>query len=107
MNIQARFDADLTIRSFAYVAEQLARSSAAPVSPAQYEQILQEAEKHLGALRLMQGDVFALTEQELREQALTKTEFNRLRSAVAQAITAAQQAISRIAAQYAPHRLAA
>ena len=106
-NIQAKFDADLTVRSFAYVARQFARSSAVPTTSAQYEQILGEAEKHRSALRLVQRDVFEMTEQELRKQSLTAAECRRLRESVAQTIEQAQQTITRITARYVPHKLAA
>lgn len=105
MNIQARLD--LTVRSFAYVAEQLVRSSTALASSARHELILREAEKHRAALRLIQRNVIEMTGQELRKQALTKIESNRLRKSVTQATAQAQQAINRIAAQYAPHKVAA
>lgn len=107
MNIDTKFETDLTVRSFAYVARQLAASPAAPARSAQYEQILGEAEKHRSALRLVQRDVFEMAEQGLRKQALTTVEFRRLREAAAQTIEQAQQAITRIAAQYAPHEMAA
>jgi hypothetical protein len=107
MNIQSKFDTDLTVRSFDYVARQLARSPAALAPSAQYEQILSEAEKHRSALRMVQRDVLEMVEQGVREQTLTKAEFHRLREAVVQTIAQAQQAITHIAAQYAPHKLAA
>ena len=103
MDTRNQFEPDLTVQSFAYVARQLARLSAALAPSAQYEQILGEAEKHRSALRLMQRDVFEMTEQGLRGQILSRTEFE----AAMRKIDQAQQAISRIAAQYAPHRLAA
>jgi hypothetical protein len=107
MTIQAKFHTDLTVQSFAYVARQLARSSAALAPSEQYEQILSEAEKHRSALRLVQRDMFEMAEQGLREQALTKTEFHQLRETAGRMINQAQEAITRIAAQYAPHELAA
>jgi hypothetical protein len=102
MNNQAKFETDLTVLSFAYVARQLARPPSA-----QYEQILGEAEKHRIALRLVQRDVFERMAEGLRKQALTQAEFRRLCETAAQTIAQAQQAITRIAAQYAPHQLAA
>jgi hypothetical protein len=107
MNIQANFEIDLTVRSFAYVAQQLAQTPSTRAASTQYEQILDEAERHRSALRLVQRDVFEMVEQQLREQTLTQVEFHQLREAAAQTIAQAQQAITRIAAQYAPHRLAA
>ncbi|HEY0843819.1 MAG TPA: hypothetical protein VGE12_00525 [Noviherbaspirillum sp.] len=100
MSTATRFEADLTVQSFAYVAKQLAPT-------AQYEQILSEAERHRSALRLMQRDAFALAELELRKQTLTRAEFQQLRETAAQKIAQAEQAINRIAAQYAPHKIAA
>lgn len=93
-------DADLIVRSFAYVAKQLAPS-------VHYEQILGEAERHRSALRLLQRDAFEMAEQGVRRHALTKTESDRMREAATQAIAQGQQAISRITAQYAPHKQAA
>jgi hypothetical protein len=107
MNIQTKFETDLTVRSFAYVARQLARSPAALAPSAQYAQILSEAEKHRSALRLMQRDVLDTVEQGLRKRTLTKAEFDRLCATAAHTIEQAQEAITRIAAQYAPHKLAA
>lgn len=107
MNIDARIDTDLIVQSFAYTARQLARTSAALATSAQYEQILNEAEKYRSALRLMQRDVFEMAEQGLRRQILTKAEFDRLRETAAQKVAQAQQAITQVAAQYAPHKLAA
>lgn len=107
MNIPTKFDTDLTVRSFAYAAKQLARSPGAPAPSALYEQILGEAEKYRSALRMVQRDVFEMAEQCLRRQTLTKSEFDRVRDAAEQTIAKAQQAITRIAAQYAPQRLAA
>jgi hypothetical protein len=107
MDIQTKFDTDLTVRAFAYVARQLARSSAALTPSAQYEQILAEAEKHRSALRLVQRDMFELAAQGLRNQTLTKSEFLRLRDTAAQTLEQAQAEITGIAAQYAPHKLAA
>lgn len=100
MTIRTKFETVLTVRSFAYVAKQLARS-------AQLEQIAGEAEKHRSALRLVQRDVLEQAEHELRKQVLTKAEFDRLRATVARTIEQGQQAIARIAAQYDPQRLAA
>lgn len=100
MKIQIKFDTDLVVRSFAYVAKKMGPS-------AQYEQILGEAEKHRSALRLIQRDVNEMAEQGLRKHALTKIESDRMRETAAQAIAQGLQAITRIAAQYAPHRQAA
>lgn len=107
MNIKTEIETDLTVQSFAYMARQLARSPAAPGHSARYAQILGEAEKHCSALRLVQRDVFEMAEHGLRKQTLTKAEFDRMRETATQAIAHAQQAITRIAAQYAPHKLAA
>lgn len=107
MDIQPKFEADLTVKSFAYAAKQLARSQASLAPNAQYERILAEAEKHRSALRLVQRDAFEKAEQELRMHTLTKAEVNQMLEAAIQAVSHAQQAITRIAAQYAPHKLAA
>lgn len=102
MHIATNIDTDLIVQSFAYVAGQLAGSPSC-----QYEQILGEAEKHCSALRLVQRDVTEMTGQGLRRQAISKSECERLREVAAQAIAQAQQAITRIAAQYAPQKMAA
>lgn len=102
MKMKARVDTDLTVQSFAYVARQLASSPSM-----QYEQILSTAEKHRSALRLVLRDIFEMTEQELRKRTLTEGECQRMREAAAHTIERAQQAITRIAAQYSPHKLAA
>jgi hypothetical protein len=107
MNIQAELETDLTVQAFAYMARRLARSPVVPGPSALYEQILVEAEKHRSALRLMQRDVFEMTEQGLRRRMLTKAEFHNLRKTAVHMIAQAQQAITRIATQYAPHKLAA
>lgn len=107
MDIQPKLEADLTVRSFAYTAQQLARTQSSLTPSAQYERILNEAGKHRSALRLVQRDVFEMTEQGLRKQTLTKAEFRQLRETAVQVIGQAEQAISRIATQYAPHRMAA
>ena len=102
MKFQTKFQINLTVRSFAYVAKQLA------VMPSvQHEQILIEAAKHCQALRLVQRDVFEMADQKLRERALTETAFHRRRKATTLAVAQAQEKISRIAMQYAQHRLAA
>lgn len=107
MSIETEIETNLTVQSFAYMAKQLAGSPVAIAQAAKYAQILCEAEKHCSALRLVQRDVFEMTEHGLRKQTLTKAEFLRMREAATQAIAQAQQAITRIAAQYAPHKLAA
>lgn len=106
MNVQAKFGTDLTVRSFAYVAKQLAKTSTLAPS-ALYAQILGEAEKHRSAIRLVQRDAFEMAERGLRKQTLTKTAYHQLLQTVTQAATQAQQEISRIAEQYAPQKLAA
>lgn len=107
MTTQARLETDLTVRSFAFVARQLARSQGGAAPSVLYEHILGEAEKHRSALRLVQRDALERAEQALRQQALTAAECLRLRESAAQAVAQAQQEITRIAAQYAPHKLAA
>ena len=102
MNNQTKFQIDLAVQSFAYVARQLASSPSA-----QLEHILAEAEKHRQALRIIQRDVFEMTRQKLRDHDMSERAFLRIRKAATKAIEQAQDAISRIAAQYAPQRLAA
>ncbi|HJV85350.1 MAG TPA: hypothetical protein VJ698_07715 [Noviherbaspirillum sp.] len=101
MTIQTTSDIDLTIQSFAYVARKLAEPSAP------HERILDEAEKHRSALRLLQRDMIEQAEQGVRRQALTKEEFRKLHETVMQAVAQAEEAISSIVAQYTPQRLAA
>lgn len=107
MDIQPKFEANLTVKSFAYAARKLADSQTSPAPAALYERILGEAEKHRSALRLVQRDAFEMMDMELRKHTLTKTEFQEMREATIQALTQAQLAITRIAAQYAPQKLAA
>ncbi len=102
MNIQTKFQIDLTVRSFAYVAKQLGTSPSA-----QFAQILNEAERHRQALRLVQRDVLEFANQQWRERTLTETAFQRLRKEAERVIEQAQGKISRIAAQYSPQKLAA
>ncbi|HJV75246.1 MAG TPA: hypothetical protein VJ654_13555 [Noviherbaspirillum sp.] len=107
MDSKIKTSIDLTVQSFAYAAKQLTRMSPASDASAHYAQVVNEAEKYRSALRLVQRDVFEMTEQSLRQQKLTKTDFQRLREMSVQAIEQAQRAITRIAEQYAPQRLAA
>jgi hypothetical protein len=101
MNAKTEIDPDLTVQSFAYVAKKLALSST------QYEQILNEAEKHRSALRLVERDLCEMAEQAWRNATLTKAEFLRMCERAAMTIARAQQSITQIAARYAPHKLAA
>lgn len=107
MRIEANVDTDLIVQSFDYLARQLAGTPDAVGAYAQYEEILSEAEKHRSALRLVQRDVLQTAEQRLRAQAMTKEEVQRLRETTARTIAQAQQAITNIAAQYVPHKMAA
>jgi len=107
MNSETHIDTDLIVQAFAYQARQLATTQASLAPYAQYEQILSEAEKHRSALRLAERDVFQATAHELRKEALTKMEAERMRESASQAVSQALLAISRIAAQYAPQKLAA
>lgn len=107
MDFQPNSDADMTVRSFAYMARQLASAHPLLAASARYERILAEAEKHRSALRLVQRDAFEMAERGLRKQTLTKAEFRQVCDMAVQAVSQAQQAISRIAAQYAPQKLAA
>ena len=103
MDMQTKFQADLTVRSFAYVANQLARSNE---TTALYDQIQREAERHASALRLVERDAFAAAAMALREKSLTPSEFQQARQAAALTIAQAQAAITRAAAKYAPQKLA-
>lgn len=105
--MQTKVQIDLIVRSFAYVAQQRSLSPATLAAAAQYEQILTEAEKHRQALRLIQRDVFDMAYQKLRTQALTKLAYDRKRRGVSVAVERALGEISRISAQYSPHKLAA
>jgi hypothetical protein len=102
MTTNTKVEIDLTVRSFSYVAKQLAKSS-----HMQYEQILREAEKHRSALLLIQRDLMDKAEQGLRRKTITRTEFDRVRAAATQAVSQARQTITCIAAQYVPQKLAA
>jgi hypothetical protein len=102
MNFQTKIRIDLAVQSFAYVASQLASSPSA-----QFEHIVNEAEKHRHALQVMQRDVFEVTRQKLHDQVMSEKAFHRNRKAAATAIEQAQDAITRIVAQYSPHRMAA
>lgn len=102
MKSEIQTDCELTVQSFAYTARQLAGTL-----PAGQEQILSEAERHCCALRLLYRDMLERAEVELRRHLLSTSEFQRSRETAAQAIAQAQQAIGRIAARHASHRLAA
>ncbi|TFW10141.1 hypothetical protein E4K72_02420 [Oxalobacteraceae bacterium OM1] len=106
MNTETKFESVLTVRSFAYVAKQLARTpEGAPA--ARYEQILGEADKHRSALRLLRRDAFDTAAQGQRDGLLTRAEAERIRQSAIATVAQAEHLISRIAAQYAPQRLAA
>lgn len=107
MDLQTKFETDLTVRSFAYVAKRLAHSLAMLSPSALYEQILGEAEKHSSALRLVQRDVLNMLEFERRKGQLSDTEILRLREYTEHTVSQAKQAIDLIASQYAPQKLAA
>lgn len=107
MHIQPQSVTDLTVRSFAYAAKQLAQSPVAQAPNALYEQVLSEAEKYRSAVRLVQRDVFEMTDQGLRMHTLSRTEFQQLRDSAAQVVAQALEAITRIVAQYSPQKLAA
>jgi len=102
MKFTTKLDTDLTVQSFAYMANKLARSPGV-----QYEQILSVAENHRSALRLIQRDVIDLVQAELAKQNVAVSDYQRIRKTIARKIDQAQQAITRIAAQYAPYALAA
>jgi len=102
MNIQTKTQIELAVQSFAYVAGQIAKSPCA-----QYDQISSEAEKHRQALRVLLRDVFEMTREKLRSQAITQRGCQRMRKAATYSIGQAEAAITRIAAQYEPQKLAA
>lgn len=103
MNARLKSRADLTTQSFAYIAGKLAQSSHHSI----YEQILAEAEKHRSALRLMQRDAFDSANEGLRTKTLSYVRAQRIRDTAAKTIALAQDAITRIASQYAPQKMAA
>lgn len=103
MNARLKRRTDLTTQSFSYVAGKIAQSS----HPATYEQILAEAEKHRSALRLMQRDVTDFANEGLRTKTLSYLRAQRMRDTAAKTIELAQDAITRIASQYAPQKMAA
>lgn len=107
MTLQPKSITDLTVRSFAYAAKQLAESPVARTPNTLYELVRGEAEKYRSALRLIQRDVYEMTDQGLRKHTLSKEEFQQLRDDAVQTVSQGQEAITRIAAQYAPHRMAA
>ena len=102
MNIQTKTQIELAVQSFAYVAGQIAKSPCA-----HYDRITSEADKHRHALRVLLRDVFEITREKLRSQAITEKTCQRMRKAATYAIAQAEAAITRIAAQYAPQKLAA
>ncbi|GAB3537912.1 hypothetical protein GCM10027343_02280 [Noviherbaspirillum agri] len=107
MKSVTHIDTDLIVQAFAYQARQLAAASASCTRTVLYEQILSEAEKHRSALRLAQRDIVEATAQALRKQMLNAAEAECLRESASRGIARALQAIGRIAAHYAPHKLAA
>ena len=107
MDTKLKRRADLTVQSFAYVAGKLAQSGDPLVSTSLYEQILGEADKHRSALRLLQRDVFDFVSECLRSKTLTEARFRRVRDTAAKTTELAQDAITRIASQYAPRKMAA
>ena len=107
MNARLKRRTDLTTLSFAYIAGKLAQSSHPQMLTSLYEQILCEAEKHRSALRLMQRDVLDTTNEGLRTKTLTEVRAQRIRDTAAKTIALAQDAITRIASQYAPQKMAA
>lgn len=107
MDIQKQSEIDLTVRSFAYMAKQLAGSQVALAPAEQYERIAREAENHRSALRLVYRDVLEMVGQALRWRKLTKAESRQLCEATAQMVEKGQQEITSIAGKYAPQRMAA
>lgn len=107
MDTKLKRRTDLTVQSFSYVAGKLAQSADQMTLAALYEEILAEAEKHRSALRLVQRDVFDFVNQGLRSKTLTEARFRRMRDMAARTTALAQDAITRIASQYAPQKMAA
>ena len=107
MNAKLKRRTDLTVQSFSYTAGKLAQSSHPQMLTSLYEQILGEAEKHRGALRLMRRDVFDLANEGLRTGTLSDVRAQRIRDTATKTVELAQDAISRIASQYAPQKMAA
>jgi hypothetical protein len=107
MNAKLKRRTDLTVQSFSYIAGKLTQSSHPEVWTALYEQILGEAEKHRSALRLMRRDVFDLANEGLRTGILSDVRAQRMRDTATKTVELAQDAITRIASQYAPQKMAA
>jgi hypothetical protein len=107
MNAKLKHRTDLTVQCFSYVAGKLAQSSDPRRLTSLYEQILAEAEKHRSALRLMQRDVADLIYEGLRTGTLGDVRAQRIRDTAAKTVELAQDAITRIAFQYAPQKMAA
>ncbi|MDB5759297.1 MAG: hypothetical protein JWM30_2586 [Burkholderia sp.] len=107
MNAKLKNRTDLIVQSFAYVAGKLAQSADPQQLAALHEEVLGEAEKHRSALRLMQRDVVDSATQGLRTRTLSEARFRRVADAATRTINLAQDAITRIVSQYAPHRMAA
>ena len=107
MNAKLKRRTDLTVQSFSYVAGKLAQSSHPRMVTSLHEQILGEAEKHCSALRLMRRDVFDSANEGLRTGTLGDARAQRMRDTATKTIEQAQEAITRIASQYAPQKMAA
>jgi hypothetical protein len=107
MDTKLKRRTDLTVQSFSYVAGKLAQSADQLLLTALYEEILAEAEKHRSALRLIQRDVFDFVSEGLRTKTLTEARFRRVRDIATKTTELAQDAITRIASQYAPQKMAA
>jgi len=107
MDTKLKRRTDLTVQSFSYVAGKLAQSADQLLLTALYEQILAEAEKHRSALRLIQRDVVDFVNEGFRNKTLSEARFRRIRDTASKTVELAQDAITRIASQYAPQKMAA
>ncbi|RZA17562.1 MAG: hypothetical protein EOP02_21375 [Proteobacteria bacterium] len=107
MITQLKRRTDLIVQSFAYVAGKLAQSPDMHSLTALHQQILGEAEKHCSAIRMLQRDVFQSADAGLRSGELNELRFRRLRDRSTGTAAMAQDAIARIASQYAPQKIAA
>ena len=107
MLTDTEYEADLTVRSFAHMASRLAHAIGSCGPAAVYAQVLVEADKHRSALALVQRDVAEEAETRLRKHAASKAEVTQAVKAAAYTVAHARRAIDRIAASYAPQKLAA
>lgn len=105
MDVQATSHAAAIVRSFAYVAKQLAGNTV--VTPAQYKQIHGEALKHESALNLLRRDVVEHARHALRNRSITRIEYRSACVTAEHAIAKAKKEITRTLAEFADYALAA